>query len=135
VTRHSATVLGRYFLFQIPGMFVAGLTLTLLVRWTPLTPELAAGLFGLWVLKDLVMFPVTRIAYEPRSRPHGADAMLGARGVAQQELEPGETGYVRVGAELWKARLSGGSPRCRKADTVQVLEVHDLTLLVERTEP
>ena len=100
-------VFARYLVLQIPGQFIAAVTLIMLVRWTELTPILAGLLFVLWVIKDLAMYPVTRIAYEPQSGGQGADALLGALGVAQEDLAPEQIGYVRVGAELWRAQLCG----------------------------
>jgi membrane protein implicated in regulation of membrane protease activity len=123
-------VFARYLVLQIPGLFIAGVTLVMLERWTELTPMLAAILFGLWVLKDLAMYPVTRVAYEPQSGGQGADALLGALGVAQQDLAPEQTGYVLVGAELWRAQLCGDQA-VMKGAAVRVTEVNDLTLQVE----
>ena len=123
-------VFARYLVLQIPGQFIAAVTLVMLVRWTELTPMLAGLLFVLWVIKDLAMFPVTRIAYEPQSGGQGADALLDALGVAQEDLAPEQTGYVRVGAELWRAQLCGGESVAKGAK-VRVTEVHDLTLQVE----
>jgi membrane protein implicated in regulation of membrane protease activity len=120
----------RYLVLQIPGQFIAAVTLVMLVRWTELTPMLAGLLFFLWVIKDLAMFPVTRIAYEPQSGSQGADALVGALGVAQEDLAPEQTGYVRVGAELWRAQLCG-SESVAQGGAVRVTEVRDLTLLVE----
>ena len=56
--------------------------------------------------------------------------MLGALGVAQEDLAPEQTGYVRVGAELWRAQLCGGECVAKGA-AVRVTEVRDLTLQVE----
>jgi membrane protein implicated in regulation of membrane protease activity len=102
----------------------------MLVRWTELTPMLAGLLFVLWVIKDLAMFPVTRIAYEPQSGGQGEEALLGSLGVAQEDLAPEQAGYVRVGAELWRAQLCGDES-VAKGTTVRVTEVRDLTLWVE----
>ncbi len=123
-------VFARYLVLQIPGQFIAALTLIMLVRWTELTPMLAGILFGLWIIKDLAMYPVTRIAYEPQSGAQGADALLGALGVAQEDLTPEQIGYVRVGAELWRAQLCGDESVAKGA-AVRVTEVRDLTLQVE----
>jgi len=123
-------VFARYLVLQIPGQFIAGVTLVMLVRWTELTPMLAGLLFVLWVIKDLVMYPVTRIAYERQEGGQGADALLGALGVAQEDLAPEQIGYVRVGAELWRARLRGGE-RVARGAAVVVTEVSGLTLQVE----
>ena len=89
-------------------------------------------LFGLWVLKDLALFPVTRIAYERGGRPHGADALLGATGVAREGLTQGRVGYVRVGPELWRARLAEDTGELPEGTSVRVVAVRDLTLVVER---
>jgi membrane protein implicated in regulation of membrane protease activity len=123
-------VFARYLVLQIPGQFIAGVTLVMLARWTELTPTLAGILFVLWVIKDLAMYPVTRIAYEPQSSGQGADALVGALGVAQRDLTPEQTGYVLVGAELWRAQLCGDQGVAKGA-AVRVTEVHDLTLQVE----
>lgn len=130
--RRTAKVFGRYMLFQLPGFFAAGGVLLLLERWTELTPRLAALLFGLWVLKDLLLFPVTRIAYERGGRPHGADALLGATGVAREGLAQGRIGYVRVGPELWRARLAEHAGELPEGASIRVVAVRDLTLVVER---
>jgi membrane protein implicated in regulation of membrane protease activity len=123
-------VFARYLVLQIPGQFIAAVTLVMLVRWTELTPMLAGILFALWVIKDLAMFPVTRVAYEPQASGQGADALLGVLGVAQEDLAPEQTGYVRVGAELWRAQLCGDESVIKGA-TVRVTDVRDLTLQVE----
>ena len=125
-------VVAKYILFQVPGAVGAVAVLWALVRWWELEPRLAVLLFGLWVLKDIALFPVLRIGYETRGP--GADAMLvGASGVAQEDLRPDRVGYVRVGAELWRARLDGGSAAAeiRQGTPVRVTALRDLTLSVE----
>ena len=121
----SSTLL-RYWLFQLPGsLAVAGL-LVLLVRWWDLAPRTAALLLVLWVAKDVALYPLVRKAYEPRSGG-GAAALVGLLATARERLDP--EGYVRVGHELWRARVRG-SP-VEKGATVRVLEVRGLTLVVE----
>jgi membrane-bound ClpP family serine protease len=88
----------------------------------------AAGIIGLWVIKDAVMFPFVRIAYQPGSGG-GAASLVGARGTAQDALRP--SGYVRVSAELWRAELPPGAAPVEPGDRVRVLGVHGLTLVVE----
>lgn len=127
-------MLARYLVLQIPGAFIAAVVLMLLVRWGQISETLGWVLFGMWLLKDAAMFPVTRIAFETGSNRHGAEALLGASGVAQQPLAPGETGYVRVGPELWRARLEG-EHTVSQGDAVHVTAVIDLTLLVMAGAP
>jgi membrane protein implicated in regulation of membrane protease activity len=135
VTRETARVFARYWLFQIPGQVAAVAVLLLLVRFGRIGDGLAWALFGFWVLKDLVMFPWLRIAYESGGRPHGADALVGSEGRAQEALAPGETGWVRVGPELWRARLAPGAAPIAAGAPVRVVSVRDLTLRVESVAP
>lgn len=132
--RQQALLFGRYLLFQIPGMLAAGLALYALEQWTDLTPRLAWILFGLWVVKDLVMFPVTRIAYETPARPHGPEALVGSEGVVQDQLVPGVEGWVRVGPELWRARLPDDALAVPKQGRVRVCGASGVILLVEAAE-
>lgn len=125
----TAWVLGKYLLFQVPGWTIVGGLLFGATRWWELGPRLAVGLFALWVIKDFALFPFLRVAYEARGGPGGADALIGAVGVAQQTLDPG--GYVRVGAELWQAETSPGLPPVPSGARVRVRAVRRLTLEVE----
>src|SRR5215468_3499680 len=89
----TSRVLLRYLRFHLPGlvMVIAGLA--------------AAGA-ALWLLKDALLFPSLRSAYEP----DGSDAgprPIGELGVAV------DAGWVRVGPELWRARAARGAPALR----------------------
>ena len=97
--------------------------------WVGLPDWAAAGIIALWVIKDAVMFPFVRIAYQPGSEG-GATRMVGAQGTAQDALQP--SGYVRISAELWRAELQPGSPPVEPGDRIRVLGVRGLTLVVER---
>jgi membrane-bound ClpP family serine protease len=116
----------RYCLFQLPGFVAVAALLVVLVQWWGLAPRLAALFLALWVLKDLALYPFVRKAYEPRSGG-GADALVGSLATARDRLDP--DGYVRVGHELWRARVRGGP--VEKGAPVRVLEVRGLTLVVE----
>ena len=131
----TARVFARYWLFQIPGQVAVAAVLLLLVGWGRIGEALAWAVFGVWVLKDLVMFPWLRIAYESGGRPHGADALVGSEGRAQEALTEGETGWVRVGPELWRARLAPGAVPIAAGAPVRVVSVRDLTLRVEGLAP
>ena len=69
------------------------------VHWQWLTWPIAAAGIAVWVVKDLLMFPFLRRAYEPDVT--GAARLAGERGVAEGDLTP--RGYVRVRGELWRA--------------------------------
>ena len=121
-------MIGKYLLLQIPGWILVGGLLVLGVRWWGLSVRLALALFAVWLLKDAVLFPFLRVAYEPGGGG-GADALVGARGIASQSLEP--RGYVRVGAELWRAEVADGARSIPRGGGIRVRHVRGLTLVVE----
>ncbi len=122
-------MVGKYALLQVPGAIVVGALLGAGVRWWDLDPRVATGLFGLWLLKDALLFPVLRIAYETDGGRGGPGGLIGARGTAIQMLAP--EGYVRVGAELWRARVPRGRKSVPAGAAVRVQAVEGLTVVVE----
>jgi membrane-bound ClpP family serine protease len=128
--RFRESTFARYWAFQVPGTLAVAILLGALVRWWDLSPRLAVLLLAVWVLKDAVLYPFVRKAYEPRSGG-GADALVGRLGTARDRLDP--EGWVRVGAELWRARAQGGP--IAPGAAVRVRAVRGLTLVVEAAEP
>jgi membrane-bound ClpP family serine protease len=127
VARRTVLVLGKYVLFQIPGgAAVAGLAWAA-HQWLGLDGWLAAGAVALWLAKDAALFPFVRHAYAVEARPAAA-SLLGAEGVAQDALAP--EGFVRVGAELWRARLVPGEEPIPAGARVRVVDMEGLTLRV-----
>lgn len=124
-------VFGKYLLLEMPGWAIAGGALFALVEWWELSPRLAFLLFGIWVVKDLLLFPVLRIAYEP-GPADPSNAMIGRSGVARGALDP--VGYVQVGSELWRAELAPGCGPVARGDRVRVESVDRLTLRVVLAE-
>jgi len=86
------------------------------------------GLFGLWIAKDLALYPILRVGYEEMNPEVGA-LLVGALGSVRSELD--SEGWVRVGAELWRARCSHEDAPLAADTTVRVKSVHGLTLEVE----
>jgi len=127
--KRSIATFGRYLLFQVPGIFFAGLVLASLVRWEQLSQTLALILFGVWVAGEIALFPVLRIAYEPDGGGGGAAGLVGAQGVARGPLTP--EGWIQLGAERWRAVAAAGAAPVGGGDPVRVLEVRGLTLVVE----
>ena len=122
-------VFGRYLLFQIPGFLGAAVVLAVLVEFFDLPLTAAGALLALWVAKDLAFYPFVKVAYEPRQSTGGADAMLGRGGIAQHAVDP--EGYVRIGHELWRARLARGEPPISAGAAVRVVDVSNLCVVVE----
>lgn len=123
-----ARTIVRYTLFQIPDLVLLGLGLAAAVRWWDLPVIAAYGLVAAWIIKDVILFPILRIAYESDGSS-GPGGVHGALGVVTQPLAP--TGYVRLGSELWRAELASGSGSLAAGSSVRVVAVRGLTLVVE----
>ncbi|MGE4608590.1 MAG: NfeD family protein [Myxococcota bacterium] len=128
--RSDRRVLIRYTLFQIPDLILLGLALAIAVQWWDIPSALAYTLFGLWLLKDILLFPVMRVAYAQGGPAN--DRLTGALGIAREALDP--TGYVMVGSELWRAELTVGAESVSAGTEVRVVKIQGLTLLVEPVE-
>jgi membrane-bound ClpP family serine protease len=118
----------RYTLFQIPDLILLGLGLAAAVRWWGFPVLAAYGVVALWIAKDVVMFPILRVAYESSSSG-GVEGIRGALGVVTQPLAP--SGYVSLGSERWKAELVSGNEPVSVGSAIRVIEVRGLTLIVE----
>jgi membrane protein implicated in regulation of membrane protease activity len=126
-------VFARYLAFQTVSWALGVAVLGWLAYAELLPTWLAIVLFGALVLKDLVLFPLTRKAYE-HGPEHGATELLGAEVRVETALSP--DGYVRAGPERWRARLSGeGDAPLAEGEVARVRELSGLTLIVERMEP
>jgi len=122
-------VFARYLAFEAPSWVVLAVVLGVLVRVWDLSGAAAALVLGLWVLKDLVLFPVLRIAYEPAGGSGGAENVLGALAVVSVALDP--EGWVRIGAERWRARVASRHAPVSAGASVRVVGVEGLLLQVE----
>ena len=117
----------KYVALQVPGWGIAALVLWGLVEWVDLPVWAALLLFAADVAKDAVLFPFLRHAYsDAPSTMVGAEALLGATGVAEGSLEP--SGWVRVQGERWRGASLSGPLEAGQA--VVVSSVRGLTLQV-----
>ncbi len=122
-------ILLKYTLLQIPALALIILILVLLQKWMAVPTYVMWGIPILWVVKDILLFPLTWRSYESYSR-HDPHPMVGRHGIAQQSLAP--SGYVRVGGELWLAEVGGDEEPIAKGERIRVREVNGLKLLVDR---
>ena len=121
-------VLARYAMFQIPDLLLASSVLYGAVHWFGLETRWAWLGLAAWLAKDVVMFPVLRLAYEPDGQG-GPETLVGGLGVAEDRLDP--EGYVRVGPELWQAQLAAPGDPVAPGAAVRICAVRGLTLQVE----
>lgn len=77
------------------------------------------------------MYPFLRTAYESGVKT-GAEQLVGARGIAQDELSP--RGYVRVRGELWQAELRPSDRPIQPGSPVRILAAEGMTLIVKGEE-
>jgi membrane protein implicated in regulation of membrane protease activity len=124
----SRRTFARYLAFQVPGWVLATWVAWWLVAKAGLAPWLAALGCALFVIKDFALYPWLRDAYAV-SDPDAGALLVGRTGVARERLDP--SGYVRVGAELWRAELAPGCAAIDAGTHVRVREVQGLTLIVE----
>ncbi len=114
-------------LFQVPGWILAAVILLGLRYWIGLPLWIAIGAFSLWVIKDLVFYPLLRKAYESGAKT-GADQLVGLRGVAREQLDP--RGYVHVRGELWRAETESSDRPISAESPVRVVRANGMTLIV-----
>ena len=123
----SGRILLKYILIQLPGIAVLVLLLVIVQEWIEIPAWLTCGLVGLWVAKDVILYPFVWRAYEWGSEKE-TSPMAGLCGIAQDRLDP--LGYVFVRGELWKARVIEGGV-IEKGENVLVKGSRGLTLLVK----
>jgi membrane protein implicated in regulation of membrane protease activity len=103
-----------------------GLVIAAAVRWfdVPAWPGLIV--LGVWIAKDLLLFPSARRYYEsqpPQRR------MIGEEGEALCRLDP--EGFARVRGEIWQVRAADDTAAIQAGAPVRVREAQGMRLLVD----
>lgn len=121
----------RYALLQVPAALALAVVLLSAVSrgWT--TEQTAFTILALWIVKDVLLYPLLRRAYE------GSDEIEAARwrgrvGRAEEDLTP--CGFVLVAGERWRAEAVGGEPFIRAGERVRVEAIDGLRLTVRRAQ-
>jgi membrane protein implicated in regulation of membrane protease activity len=117
----------RYLMFSVPTWALAAVGAVALWHWLGVSAWLACAGWALWVIKDFVLYPLVKGAYE-RDIKTGADSLVGKRGVVQRRLAP--RGFVRVRGALWQAEIEPGKEPIEAGETVRILRARGLTLVV-----
>ena len=126
--RWSRRVVIKYSLLQLPALVFLALILHLIRLWVQMPAWLIWGMIGLWVVKDVVLFPFVWRSYD-QNRLADVNSMVGLHGIAKNSLTP--SGYVEVHGELWRAEVMQGSPFVESGGGVRVKEIRGLTLIVQ----
>jgi membrane protein implicated in regulation of membrane protease activity len=125
--RPTLRIVIKYFLLQLPGQVSFALILLLFRRWVEVPGYLTWGVLGLWVAKDVCLFPFLWRFYDPSHYPDRF-RMAGRKGYALTRLNPG--GYVQVRGERWQARVADGQAPIEQGRAIYVQAIHGLTLTV-----
>ena len=89
---------------------------------------LASSILLLWVIKDYVLYPFLRSAYELDQRLP-IEHLIGQIGLATAQLTP--DGYIKVRGELWLAKIENDGEIVNRGDPVKVSGVNGSTLVVQ----
>ena len=125
--RPTLRILVKYFLLQLPGVVTFAVVLILLRHWIRFPLYFAWLLFGIWVGKDIVLFPVLWRFYDPSQHPDRF-RMIGRKGVSLTRLNP--DGYVLVQGERWQAGMAAGLAPIGQGESICVTAVNGLKLTV-----
>lgn len=117
----------KYLVLQIPGWIITAAVLTTLWHWQFIPQWLAVLGFFAWVLKDLLLYPLLRPAYETGVKT-GSAALVGARGVAEENLAP--QGYIRVRGELWRAVATPADQVVNAGTEVEIVSADGMRVFV-----
>ena len=83
--------------------------------------------FVAWVVKDWILYPWLKSAYEISTRT-GSKTLIGHKGVAESHLAP--EGLIRVRGELWRAVASPRDLAIRTGIAVEIINTDGMTLFV-----
>jgi membrane protein implicated in regulation of membrane protease activity len=125
--RPTLRILLKYSLLQLPGVITFALILILLRHWIDFPGYLAWTLLGVWVAKDIILFPSLWRFYDPSLHPDRF-RMVGRKGIAVTRLNP--DGYVLVQGERWQAGIAAGLAPIGQGDTICVEAIKGLKLTV-----
>lgn len=121
------TRLGRYTVYQIPGIVVVGVALWALWPLTGWSNWLGAVVLGLWIAKDIALYPLLKAAYDPIPTDDPA-RLLGREALVIEALCP--IGHVKLGAERWRAECCVDGLQVASGQRVRIDGVEGLTLRV-----
>ena len=125
--RPTLRIVAKYFMLQLPGVVTFALVLLLVRHWMEFPDYLIWVLLGIWLGKDIFLFPILWRFYDPSQHPDRF-RMIDRKGVAVTNLNP--DGYVLVQGERWQAGIAEGEAAIREGAAVRVVGINGLKLTV-----
>lgn len=126
-SRPPLRIVVKYFLLQLPGQVLFALVLLLFRRWVEVSGYFTWGVLGLWIAKDVCLFPFLWRFYDSNHYPDRF-RMAGRKGYALTRLNP--DGYVQVHGERWQAAIADGQAPIAPGRAIRVQAINGLTLTV-----
>lgn len=118
----------HYTLLQIPGWILVGFVVALLLHWAWIDAAAALVIVGLWLFKDLLLYPLYRPALVAGDEAlAGASALMGRTGWCRTEVNG--RGLVEIHGERWLARSLDGTV-IGVGNRVEVVDREGMTLRV-----
>ena len=117
----------RYLLFQIPGWCMAALVLLLVRHYQMISFSGAVICFVAWVVKDSILYPWLKSAYEVSTRT-GSKTLIGHKGLTESHLAP--EGLIRVRGELWRAVAIPRDLTIQMGIVVEIIDADGMTVFV-----
>ena len=124
---YSRKVILRYALLQLPALAFFTVIVIWLQIWLEFPVFLTYFLVSAWLIKDIVMFFFVWPAYDQTTRP-AIGRIHDEMGITVEKLAP--EGYIRIGSELWRARLLDDQSVLASDMKVRVIKHEGLTLIV-----
>jgi membrane-bound ClpP family serine protease len=120
----------KYVMVNLPAAVLVAAAMLYLEARKGLPVWLIWGVLVAWILKDVILFPFVRRAYEGGALEH--QRFIEEIGTARERLAP--EGYIQIHGELWHARVVSGKGVVEQEGSVIVKGIQGLTLLVEPEE-
>ena len=108
----------RYSLFQIPSLLIVILLVFTVNHWYRLDNVIIMIIILLWVLKDILIFPLVWKAYSLKDRDK-SKTILNEIGTAIDTINP--RGFVKINGEIWQAELVQSGDPIYKSELVDVV--------------
>ena len=78
----------RYWLFQIPGWALTVVVLLVMRKWIDIPVSVVFGVLAIVVIKDFLLYPFLRSAYDTRVKT-GVAQLIGSQGVVKTRRRSG----------------------------------------------
>ncbi len=118
----------KYIVLQLPALLFVILIMVYLYDTSQISLWLGSAIILIWLVKDVVLFPLVWRAYETNIREN-KKLLIGKRGITRERLAP--SGYVTVNGELWKAKVANRSKSIGEGEPIIVKEQHGRILIVD----